>query len=170
VAPESATGDFGSVLSLMREATVAMVERRDEADAKAKEAISAIESALISVLNGEAMRGLTDLGGKIYGLRIGVDGSAFARLPVGKPTLILDAHGMLVVATLVSNGSSFVQRAPIGGGLIRASLLVPYVRAVQTAIDTHTRSARQRTREFEKILKFSRKIDEIMRSSSTPPE
>lgn len=156
-----AGGDFGAVLTAVKNATEAMVARRQEADARAHEAIQAIERSIVLVLGGETMRGLPDLGSRIFGLRIGVEGSAFAKLPVGKPTLIIDAHGMLVVATVFANGNTFTQKAP--HTMVRASILVPYVRAVQMALDAHCQSAEQRGREFRRIVELSERISKSVR-------
>lgn len=162
MAPESKAGDIGSVLNAVKEATEAMVSKRAEADAKAADAIQVMERSLALVLRGEVLRGLPDLGGRTFGLRIGVEGSAFAKLVPGKPTLILDAHGMLVVATLLPNGTTFAQKAP--HSFARASILVPYVRAVQQALEGHRRSAASRTGQFQRISALSTRIAEAVRA------
>ncbi len=160
MASEQASGDFGAALTAVRSATESMVARRKDADARAQDAIEAVERQLVSVLGGEVLRGLPDLGDGIYGLRIGVEGSAFAKLPVGRPVLVLEARGLLVMATLFASGAGFTQRAP--RGTLRASALIPYVRAVSVAVDAHLQSADRRSAEFVRVSELSDKIARAM--------
>lgn len=159
MAPRGA-GDFGVALSALRDATSAMVTSREDADEKAREAVEAVEASLIFALGREALRGLPDLGDGIHGLRIGVEGSQFAKLPRGRSVLVLDSKGMLVWATMFASGTAFVQRAP--RALIRASILVPYMGAVGRALDLHLRSAETRTEEFRHISALGEKIAAAM--------
>ncbi len=157
---EGRARELGEVLSLVEEATSAMVEARLEADERARQAIEAVETKVVDALAGEALRGLPDLGDRVFGLRVGVDGSAHAKLPRGRPCMVFDAKGMLVVATLFDGGTAFVQRAP--KGTIRASLLVPYLHSVHTALGIHVRSATSRTQEFHRISDLSKRIASSM--------
>lgn len=136
-----------------------MVDRRMEADAKAREAVDLVERKLVQALDGESLRGSPNLGDKVFGFRVGVEGSQFAKLPKAAKCLVLDQHGMLIFVT-THGGTAMVQRAP--RGLVRASVLVPYVRAVKTAIDLHLRRVPQRSAEFERMTQLAAKIAAAM--------
>ena len=137
-----------------------MVVNRIEADEKALAAIELVEARLVEAIGQEHLRGLPDLGAKVYGLRVDVEGSSFARLPPKRTCLVLDSTGMLVAATLHGKDVAFVQRAP--RGMIRASTFVPYMRAVEAALGLHKRHAERRGEEFRKIALLSSRIAEAM--------
>lgn len=74
--------DFGDVIDALKIATSAtreMVASRDDADEAARKAVDVVERALVRALDGEALRGLPDLGG-VIGLRVDTQASAFAPL------------------------------------------------------------------------------------------
>lgn len=154
--------DIGSLLTSVREATSAMVDARGDADEKARVAIEAVERELLKALDGESLRGLADLGDGVHGLRVGVEGSANAKLPkTGRAVPVLEAKGLLVVATMFDTGRAFIQRAP--RGVIRASLLLPYMRVVELALGLHVRSADMRSAEFRRVSALADRVVAIMR-------
>lgn len=137
-----------------------MVESREEADRKARAAVELVERKLLLALDGESIRGMPDLGDRVYGIRVGVEGSQFAKLsPRTVGCLVLDQHGMLVIATM-TGASAFVQRAP--RGMIRASLFVPYMRAVRFALEAHLRQANRREAEFRRVRELAEKVAAAM--------
>ena len=144
-------------LKLATKATREMVESRQDADDAARKAVDAVERALVHALNGEALRGLPDLGCGIYGLRVDPQASAFAPLPRSRPCLVLDAHGMLTVSTRIGT-AAHAQRAP--RGVVRASHLVPYLHAVCHALGNHEKSAQVRADAFRKVRDIAGRVVE----------
>lgn len=136
-------------LALAEAATTAMKSDRALADEKAREAISAAEASLVAALDGEALRGLPDLGDRVFGYRVGVDVSRSARLAPGRPGLVLEKKGRLVLATLFASGAAFVQAPP--KSMLVASILDPYVAALEAALSVHARDAEKRGAQFGRI-------------------
>lgn len=155
------SGNFENVLEAVRTATEAMVYRRSEADEKAGEAIDLVEKSLVAALGGEVLRGMSDLGDRVFGMRVSIDGSLSAKLPAnGSAHLVLNHHGMLVLASMHGAGTSFVQRPP--RAMLRASILVPYMRAVREACALHVRAADRRAAEFGKISDLAGRIGAVV--------
>lgn len=151
--------DFGDVIDALKTATTAtreMVASRSDADEAARKAIEIVERALVRALDGEALRGLPDLGG-VQGLRVDPQASAFTPLPRMRPALLLDTHGLLVVSTRFRS-TSHVQRAP--RGVVRASHLVPYLHAVCHALTIHEKSAQDRTATFRRVRDLAGRVVE----------
>lgn len=148
--------DFGPLLKEVDEATAAMIGNRSDADAKVQEAIAAFETLVVEVLRGETLRALPDLGGRVFGLRVGVEGSAFAKLPTGRACIVLEAKGQLVLATAFSATSGHVQKLP--KHFVRASLLVPYLRAANLALEIHVGAAKERGAEFRRVADLAERV------------
>jgi hypothetical protein len=164
VAPRDEGGPAGTrdlaeaIRASVKEVTRSLKESRHEADELAREAIARVENALVNGLAGETMRGLPDLGDRVFGLRVDVDGSVFAALAPGRPSLVLGAKGQLILATRVGQiGTSvFVQKPP--RSLIVASVFEPYMRAVVRAIEIHVAKAGVRCAEFSRISGLAKRI------------
>jgi hypothetical protein len=137
-----------------------MVANRERADEKARDAIEMVEVAIREALGGETLRGLPDLGDRVFGLRVGVDGSAHARIPPKRPVLVLEAKGLLVLATISEKGTAFYQKAP--RSMLKASLLVPYMRAVGTALRIHLEAAEKRAAEFARVVDLSGRVAAVL--------
>lgn len=132
-----------------------LVRNRELADDAARDAIREIENALVVALQGETMRGLPDLGGKVFGVRVDPQASAFAPLPQRRTVLVLEAKGQLCAVS--RHGSeAFVARAP--RSMVVASVLVPFIRAVGHAISLHLSAIGRRNAEFTKIADIARRI------------
>lgn len=143
----------------VRASTSGMKAARARADARAREAIARVEASLREALDGETLRGLPEIGGRVFGLRVGAEGSAFARLPRNRRVLILDSKGQLRAATMFQEGVHV--EAPDEREVV-ASVLDPYLRAVQRGIELHLRSATERTEVFERIAVVSSKLAEAL--------
>ena len=139
----------------MKASTSGMKTARELADSEARAAIARVEKALVEALDGEAMRGLPELGGRVFGLRVEVEASTFARLPRNRRVLILDRFGCLRAATLFPEGAHV--EGPEEGEVV-ASTLDPYLRTVQRGIALHLESATKRTEAFTKIAALAAKI------------
>lgn len=148
-------GEAEELVARAGEATAGLKRARLAADAGAREAIFAVQKKLVEALAGETMRGLPDLGGRIFGLRLDAEGSAYARLQSGRPTPILEAKGHLVLAS-VHGKEGFVQAVPTP--MVTASLLEPYLRAVTRAIGLHLEGAGSRRRAFERMSDLAGRI------------
>lgn len=136
-----------------------MKNARSRADEEARKAIARVEQALCAALSGETLRGLPDLGDRVFGLRIAVEGSAFARLPRNRRVLILDAKGQLRAATLFPEGVH--AEAPEPSEVV-ASVLEPYLKTVQRGIELHLQSATKRTEVFERIASLASKLATVL--------
>lgn len=142
-------------------ATSEMKAARSHADESAAEAIEEIERRVAAALDREILMGLPDMGDRVYGVRVGADVSAFAKVPRGAPPcLAIDRHGMLVAVSITAGGTAFVQRAP--RGMIKAGILEPYMSAMALAIDVHVRSAERRTEQFEIIRNIAERIRDVL--------
>lgn len=139
----------------VKESTCGLKHARGRADAEARAAIARLEKSLAEALDGESLRGLPELGGRVFGMRVGVEGSAYARLPRNRRVLIVDVKGRLRAATLFPEGV-YVE-APAEGEVV-ASVLDPYVKAVQRGIELHLQSATKRTEVFERIAALASKL------------
>ncbi len=153
---EEGNEGLNELVALSEASTRHLQESRAEADGKAREAIGAIERKLVEALNGETLKGLPDLGDRVFGLRVDVEGSAFAKIPRDRSVLILDVHGHLGIARWCRN-TIFVQ-VPPPAALVVASLLSPYLRVVSRAIGVHLVAAEKRTASFEKVTELASRL------------
>jgi hypothetical protein len=135
--------------------TAALKDARGAADEKAREAILKIERRIEEALAGETLRGLPDLGDRVYGLRVGVEGSMNARLPQARAVLVVDARGRLVLASR-HGGAAFVQHPP--RSMVVASILDSYIRTVGEALRLHMASALVRRDCFVRIEALASRI------------
>ena len=119
-----------------------------------------MQEAISKALDGETMRGMPDLGDRTFGLRVGVEGSAFSRLPKNRRVLILDAKGRLLAAILFPEG--VFTEDPEEGEVV-ASVLEAYLNAVQRGIELHLRSATSRTETFERVSALAAKVADALR-------
>lgn len=139
----------------MRTLTVGMKTARVRADDEARKAIARVERALAEALEGEALRGMPEIGGRVFGLRVDAEGSSFARLPRNRRVLIVDAKGRLRAATLGEHGVSLEEPSEED---VVASVLEPYLRTVQRGMTLHMESATKRTEVFAKIAALAAKL------------
>ena len=143
----------------VRSSTTGMKAARHVADEEARKAIARVEASLSEALEGETLRGLPELGGRVFGLRVGVEGSMFARLPRNRRVFIVDNRGRLMCATLFPEGV-FVEK-PDDREVV-ASTLVPYLSTVQRGMTLHMESATKRTEQFTRIASLANKISTVL--------
>lgn len=148
-----------SDIERVRTSTRGMKNARAQADEEAKATIARVEKSLHEALDGETLRGLPELGGRVFGLRIEVEGSSFARLPRNRRVLILDAKGQLRAAILFPEGAHI--ESPDDREVV-ASVLDAYLRTVQRGIALHLQSASRRTETFERVAALSRKLATVL--------
>ena len=137
-----------------------MKTARARADEDARAAIARVEKSLVEALGGETLRGLPELGDRVFGLRVEAEASAFARLPRNRRVLILDAKGRLRAATLFPEGAHVEE--PETHREVVASVLDPYLRTVQRGIELHLSSATKRTEVFDKIAALAAKLATVL--------
>lgn len=144
----------------VKQSTRGMKAARVMADNAARLTIKRLEKELEEALDGETLRGLPDLGGRVFGLRVEVEGSTFARLPRNRRVLILDVRGQLRAATLFPEG---VYVEPPDEEEVVASVLEPFLRAVQRGMTLHSQSANKRAEAFIKIAALADKLASALR-------
>jgi hypothetical protein len=129
-------------------------ESRSKADHESLRSIRAIEGELVAALAGETLSGMPDLGGRIFGMRVDEDGSAFARLPgTGRRCMILTAKGRLAIASIDGAGRSVTR--PVEDHEVVASTFVPYIRVIELALLKHVAKARDRAEKFAQIARVA---------------
>ncbi len=105
------------------------------------------------------MRGLPDLGDRVFALRVGAEGSLTAKLPERRPVLVLEAKGRLVLAS--KHGSAAFLQAP-PKALVVASTLEAYLRAVREALRLHCKAAETRRVAFLHLASLAERLSEAV--------
>lgn len=146
-------------IDLVKTTTANMKRARAWADDEARAAIMRVERSLREALDGETLRGLPELGGRVFGLRVEVEGSSFARLPRNRRVLILDTKGQLRAAILFPEGVHL--EAPDEKEVV-ASVLEAYLKTVQRGIELHLRSTTKRTEAFVRVAALAAKLATVL--------
>lgn len=142
----------------LRRVTTNVRTLRDAANQEAREAMRALEEALVRALDGERLLETPNLATSnepIFGYRIRSK-EADTPLRYGPmPTLILDATGRLVMAWRTRDGIGW--RAALDEDL-RGEDLQRLLEVFEVAVDRHMARAEHRSRRFSRIRELADKV------------
>jgi hypothetical protein len=119
--------------------------------ASAVETIRLLEAAIVEALAGERLRNLPNLGKSEAFFGVRVRGTSFAPLPPGRPCLIVDDSGMLMMAT---RGSPCNSVAATDEDL-KAEDVEPYANLMEAVLTMHLVGTKRSTERYRRCGKVA---------------